>query len=154
MVDKAKSRPAKMDLKQRQHLSERSFARSTRYGFKRARYRSLWCMEIQDFLIAALQNIMVLIEQPKRKMSKSDVIECQKGGHQDRKWTMDRVIKWLMSFYSQLFLSFNPIWNFLNSACIFFWNSFKKNGFRQQPVDYWLKYRGATGFDWNLLMMH
>jgi transposase len=109
MVDKAKSRPAKMDLKERQHLSERSFARSTRYGFKRARWRSLRRMEIQDYLIAAIQNITVLINKPKSRLSKSDVIECQKGGHQGRKWTMDRVIKWLMSFYSQIFLSFNPI---------------------------------------------
>jgi hypothetical protein len=109
MVDKAKNRPAKMDLKQRQHLSERSFARSTRYGFKRARWRSLWRMEIQDFLIAAVQNIMVLIDQPKRKMSKSNVVDCQKGGYQGRRWTRDSAIEWLKSFYSQLFLSFDPI---------------------------------------------
>jgi transposase len=109
MVDKAKNRPAKMDLKQRKHLSERSFARSTRYGFKRARWRSLGRMEIQDFLIAALQNIMVLIAQPKRKMSKSNVVDCQKGGYQGRRWTRNRAIEWLMSFYSKLFLSFNPI---------------------------------------------
>ena len=109
MVDKAKNRPAKMDLKQRHHLSERSFARSTRYGFKRARWRSLWRMEIQDFLIAALQNIMVLIAQPKRKMSKSKVVDRQKGGYQGSRGTRNRAIEWLMSFYSQLFLSFNPI---------------------------------------------
>jgi transposase len=109
MVDKVKNRPAKMDLKERKHLSERSFARSTRYGFKRARWRSLGRMEIQDFLIAALQNIMVLIAQPKRKMSKSNVVDCQKGGYQGRRWTRNRAIEWLMSFYSQLFLSFNPI---------------------------------------------
>ena len=109
MADKAKSRPAKMDLKERQHLSERSFARSTRYGFKRARWRGLWRMEIQDFLIAALQNIMVLIEQPKRKMSKSNVVDRQKGGNQGLRWTRTRAIEWLKSFYSQLFLSFDPI---------------------------------------------
>lgn len=109
MVNKTKNRPAKMDLKQRKHLSERSFARSTRYGFKRARWRSLGRMEIQDFLIAALQNIMVLIAQPKRKMSKSNLVDCQKGGDQGRRWTRNRAIEWLMSFYSQLFLSFNPI---------------------------------------------
>ncbi len=30
-------------------------------------------MEIQDFLIAAVQNITILIKQPKDKMSKSNV---------------------------------------------------------------------------------
>ena len=109
MIEESKSRASKRDIKTRQHLSERSFARSTRYGFKRARWRNLWRMEIQDYLIAAIQNITVLMNQPKTRLSKSDGIKCQKGGHQGRKWTMDRFIKWLLSFYSQLFLSFNPI---------------------------------------------
>jgi len=73
MLDEAKSRQAKKDLTHRKHLSERSFAKSTRYGFKRARWRSLWRMEIQDYLIAAIENIMILIEQPKKQMSKSNV---------------------------------------------------------------------------------
>ena len=73
MLDGAKSRRAKKDLVQRKHLSERSFAKSTRYGFKRARWRSLWRMEIQDYLIATIENIMILIAQPKKQMSKSNV---------------------------------------------------------------------------------
>ncbi len=109
MIKESKSRESKKDIKTRQHLSERSFARSTRYRFKRARWRNLWRMEIQDYLIAAIQNITVLINQPKSRLSKSDVIERQKGGHQGRKWTRDRLVKWLMSLYSQLFLSFDPI---------------------------------------------
>lgn len=76
IVERAKSKESKKDLKTRQHLSERSFARSTRYGFKRARWRNLWRMEIQDYLIAAIQNIMVLVDRPMNKMSKSNV---QKG---------------------------------------------------------------------------
>jgi transposase len=72
MLNYAKSREAKRDIKTRQHLSERSFARSKRYGYKRARWRRLWRMEIQDFLIAALQNITVLISQSKEKISKSN----------------------------------------------------------------------------------
>jgi hypothetical protein len=55
----------KEDLKARQHLSERSFARSVRYGYKRARWRGLWRVQIQDFLTAAIQNIMVLITRCK-----------------------------------------------------------------------------------------
>ncbi len=54
---------AKRDIRKRQDLSERSFAWSTRYGYKRARWRRLWRMEIQDFLIAAIQNISILIKQ-------------------------------------------------------------------------------------------
>ena len=62
MLKDATSREAKRNIKTRQHLSERSFAHSTRHGFKRARWRRLWRMEIQDFLIAAVQNIRILID--------------------------------------------------------------------------------------------
>ena len=61
MLEGTCSREAKKDLKTRQHLSERSYAQSTRYGFKRARWRRLWRVEIQDFLVAAIQNIRILI---------------------------------------------------------------------------------------------
>jgi transposase len=73
MIEEAKSKASKRDLKQRQHLSERSFAESTRYGFKRARWRGLWRMQIQDYLIAAVQNITKLIKVRRPSMSKSNV---------------------------------------------------------------------------------
>ena len=73
MLEKAKGKGAKRDIKHRQDLSERSFAWSTRYGFKRAKWRRLWRMEIQDFLIAAIQNITILIKQPKGRISKSNI---------------------------------------------------------------------------------
>ncbi|MBW2195599.1 MAG: IS1182 family transposase [Deltaproteobacteria bacterium] len=72
ILKEAGSRNARRDIKHRQDLSERSFAWSTRYGYKRARWRSLWRMGIQDFLIAAVQNITILIRQPKDRMSKSN----------------------------------------------------------------------------------
>ena len=109
MLKEAKSRSAKKDIKHRQDLSERSFAWSKRYGYKRARWRRLWRMEIQDFLIAAVQNITVLINQPKFRLSKSDVIECQKGITTGHKWPMDWVSNWIISFYYRLFLYFAPI---------------------------------------------
>jgi len=62
MLRNALSREARRDRRTRQHLSERSFAQSTRYGFKRARWRRLWRMEVQDLLIAAVQNIQILID--------------------------------------------------------------------------------------------
>jgi hypothetical protein len=72
MLSYAQSREAERDIKTRQHLSERSFARSKRYGFKRARWRRLWRMEIQDFLMAALQNILVLANHSNTNISKSN----------------------------------------------------------------------------------
>ncbi len=67
MIEVANSAAAKRDIKTRQHLSERSFAQATRYGYKRARWRGLWRMQIQDFLIAAVQNIQILIKQTQRR---------------------------------------------------------------------------------------
>lgn len=61
MRQASRSSRAKRDIKTRQHLMERSFARSTRYGFDRARWRGLWRMQIQEYLICAIQNIQVLV---------------------------------------------------------------------------------------------
>ena len=65
MLSIAHGHDAKRDLKTRMHLSERSFAHAGRYGYKRARWRRLWRMEIQDFLIATVQNIQILIKHMK-----------------------------------------------------------------------------------------
>jgi len=40
---------------------ERSFARATRYGFDRARWRGLWRVQIQEYLVSTIQNIQVLL---------------------------------------------------------------------------------------------
>ncbi len=61
MRNAAQSSIAKKDIHTRQHLMERSFARATRYGFKRARWRRLWRVRIQEYLISAIQNIMTLL---------------------------------------------------------------------------------------------
>jgi len=58
------SRAAKRDRRRRQHLMERSFAQaSNRHHFKRARWRRLWRQQIQDWLIAAAQNIAILLKK-------------------------------------------------------------------------------------------
>jgi len=72
MREGAQSSEAKRDIRTRQHLSERSFAWSTRYGYKRARWRRLWRMQIQDFLVAAVQNISILIKHTKDRMVQSN----------------------------------------------------------------------------------
>ena len=45
-------------------MIERSFAEATNFhGFKQARWRGLGRQRIQDFLIAAIQNIRILISK-------------------------------------------------------------------------------------------
>lgn len=63
----AQSQTSKQDIRTRQHLMERSFARATRYGFKRARWRRLWRVQIQEYLISAIQNIMILLSYRKER---------------------------------------------------------------------------------------
>ncbi len=66
------SAQSKRDIKMRQHLMERSFARGTRYGFDRARWRGLWRVEIQEYLVSSIQNIEVLLRygsRPRRSLS-------------------------------------------------------------------------------------
>jgi hypothetical protein len=46
---------------------ERSFAEAGRYGFKRARWRGTERVRIQDYLIAAVQNIRLLVTHGKPK---------------------------------------------------------------------------------------
>ena len=72
MLEQAQSSTAKRDIKTRQHLMERSFARATRYGLHRARWRRLWRVQIQEYLTASIQNLMVLlanIKEPKAALS-------------------------------------------------------------------------------------
>lgn len=52
---------AQRNITLRQSLMERSFAYGTRYGFDEARWRGLWRVSIQEYLICAVQNIQILI---------------------------------------------------------------------------------------------
>jgi transposase len=61
MLALTKTYAAKKDLKTRQQLMERSYARATRFGFDRARWRGLWKMAIQEYLVSAIQNIETLV---------------------------------------------------------------------------------------------
>ncbi|MDB9823482.1 transposase [Deltaproteobacteria bacterium] len=132
IVRRTKSRESKRDLKTRHHLSERSFARSTQYSFKRARWRNLWRMEIQDYLIAAIQNIKILIDQPKPRMSKSNAEKRWKTGLQCLKglidWCYNRVKPFNLNFY------FYIIYVIRKTGLNFFRNYFLNIGFGQQPV--------------------
>ena len=63
MLEESRSGASKKDIKKRQHLMERSFARGKRYGYDRARWRRLWRMSIQEYLVCAVQNIQVLLKR-------------------------------------------------------------------------------------------
>ena len=72
MREASRSAKARRDIKTRQHLMERSFARGTPYGFDRARWRGRWRVQIQEYLISTIQNIQVLLrdgDQPKKCLS-------------------------------------------------------------------------------------
>ena len=52
------------DRKRRQWFQERNFAEATtEHGYKRSRWRGLWRQIIQDQIIAALQNLKILIRK-------------------------------------------------------------------------------------------
>jgi transposase len=68
----SRSAKARRDIRTRQHLMERSFARGMRYGYDQARWRGLWRVQIQEYLIAAVQNLQVLLKygaQPTRGLA-------------------------------------------------------------------------------------
>jgi transposase len=66
----AHSARARRNRKRRQHLMERSFAdAANNHHFKRARWRRLWRQQIQDYLIAAIQNVRILLANQNRKKS-------------------------------------------------------------------------------------
>ena len=67
MLTQAESEASKKDIRTRQHLMERSFARSCRYGFKRSRWRRLWRVKIQELLTASIQNILSYIRNFKER---------------------------------------------------------------------------------------
>ena len=67
MQAQSQSRKSKGDIKKRQYLMERCFARSTRYGYQRARWRRLWRVKIQEYLTSAIQNIMVMVRYTKEQ---------------------------------------------------------------------------------------
>jgi hypothetical protein len=53
-----------MSRRRRQIIVELSFADATNnHGFKRARWRRLWRQQIQDWLIAGIQNIRILLSR-------------------------------------------------------------------------------------------
>jgi transposase len=66
----AQSTRGRRDRRRRQFLMEGSFAdAANNHGFKRARWRRLWRQQIQDWLIAGIQNIRTLLKATKKRTS-------------------------------------------------------------------------------------
>jgi IS5 family transposase len=67
------------DLKKRQHLMERSYAYGKRFGYKRARWRSLWRVSIQQLLVATIQNLMIIIKNGGKDGAPGAKLLCRIG---------------------------------------------------------------------------
>jgi hypothetical protein len=106
MLHHTKTRQAKRDITTRQHLSEPSFGRLTRYGFKRARWRRLWRAKMQDFLIAAIQNITALITHSQEKISKSNAQRGQRIRAQRAIWqgiSLESLLREVFNRFTRVF---------------------------------------------------
>ncbi len=57
----ASSAQARRDRGRRKHIGEGSFADAKRHHFKRTRWRRLVRQQVQDGIIAAIQNLKILI---------------------------------------------------------------------------------------------
>jgi len=74
---------------------ERSFARGTRYGIKRARWRRLWRVSIQEYLTATIQNIMILLRhynKPLKAVAKR--VEPAAGCTSLKRTACPRILHW------------------------------------------------------------
>lgn len=76
------------DRQRRQYLLEGSFAdAANNHGFKRARWRRLWRQQIQDYLIAAIQNIRILLSRTVLRPPAGNAIDL-------KAWARDVVRPW------------------------------------------------------------
>ncbi|OVE75991.1 hypothetical protein BVX97_02620 [bacterium E08(2017)] len=74
----ARSDEAIKDHIKRKWLMEGSFAdAANNHGFKRARWRQLWRQRIQDYMIASVQNVRILIREMDRKPKAVAVKQCE-----------------------------------------------------------------------------
>jgi transposase len=113
MRQASRSAKAKRDIKTRQHLMERSFARGERLGFDRARWRGLWRMEIQECLTCIVQNIQVLLSRigPSRKAVGNEVTSP------DRSKSRFNCLPWKVLSLLELQRGFFVKDGWLRSAC-------------------------------------
>lgn len=74
----ADSPAARKDRRRRKHLIEGSFADATNnHGFKRSRWRRLWRQQIQNHLIAACQNLRILLRNGRKTLTEATAAPFQ-----------------------------------------------------------------------------
>jgi len=121
MRERAQSPSSKKDLKKRQHLMERSFARGVRLGFKRARYRGLERVHIQEYLTCCVQNIEILVKNVKEPGNAKAMALQKRGkspGGADRESgliTLTGFFSPVAAFFSKLF---ETIWTVGKGAAV------------------------------------
>src|SRR5512133_1109011 len=100
LIEEAKaqaSSPAgKYNRKRRQHVMEGSFADAVNnHGAKKARWRGLWRQQIQSWIIAAVQNLRLLLRNEQHQPRLSAVIVplngAQSAGQTVRFWLQSEV---------------------------------------------------------------
>jgi hypothetical protein len=107
MLNQANSKQSNRDIKKRQHLMERLFARAERYGFKRARWRRLWRVQIQEYLTAAIQNIKTLVKKEKKPRTTIGVRVTTKNSIRPIKSICNRRLTITKSILSTVRMYFN-----------------------------------------------
>jgi hypothetical protein len=92
---------AKRDMKTRKHLMERSFAdAANNHGFKRSRWRGLERVCIQNLIIAAVQNIRILITKGRKPVGVAQGAWGRKTRWQDLSATVSNCWIQINSFRS------------------------------------------------------
>jgi transposase len=81
----ARSPEARRDYRRRRHLMEGSFALSANaHGAKRSRWRRLWRQQIQDWLIAACQNVKILLRAFPSRPNPTHIAKVATAGDANR----------------------------------------------------------------------
>ena len=107
MRNASNSAASRQDIRTRQHLMERSFARGTRYGFDKARWRNLWRVKIQEYLTCAIQNIQVLVKHGSRP--KKSVAMAMEVVKQEAVMVINRSLKLIESLLNNFRFQLLPV---------------------------------------------
>jgi transposase len=83
---------SRTDLKRRQHLCEGSFGNAARYGYKRARWRRQWRVEIQNYLTCAVQNIAKIVQHDNTRREAA----CRASGRKSSGWGLFALLSRLL----------------------------------------------------------
>ena len=99
----AQSIAAHRNRKRRQHLMEASFAdAANNHHFKRARWRRLWRQQIQDYLIAAIQNVRILLAHQNPQRSAAMVAVVPRCSGMNSFWRLCRSFDCLNASFATL----------------------------------------------------